>query len=223
VVIYGGAWLFGSRAQSAELATALARLGYTAIAIDYRHAPRYRFPTQINDVRDALAAIANNAHDWDVDPQRVAILGRSAGAELALLAAYDPGPLRIRAAIGYYAPIDLVQGFHVPPRPDPDDVRTVLELYLGGPPALRMNAYAAASPIAHVRPGLPPTLLIGGGRDEVVRLAFSHEMRSVLRSHGDRVVALDLPWSNHAFDTIANGTAGQLARYYTERFLAATL
>ncbi len=223
VIVYGGAWIFGSRADSAELARSLARIGYTAIAVDYRHAPAYQFPTQIDDVRDALAAVARNAANWSVDPQRVAILGRSAGAELALLAAYDPGPLIIRAAIGYYTPIDLVQGYLEPPRPDPTNVRRILRTYLGGTPAERMNDYVAGSPLRHVRPGLPPTLLIGGARDELVRLAFQHEMRDALRLHGDHVAALDLPWSNHAFDAVPNGTGGQLARYYTERFLAATL
>jgi acetyl esterase/lipase len=223
IIIYGGAWIFGSRAASAELAGSLARLGYTAIAIDYRHAPAFRFPVQVDDVRDALAAIARNARAWEVDPSRVAILGRSAGAELALLAAYVPGPLTIRAAIGYYAPIDLVGGYRIPPRPDPADVTRILRAYIGGTPDDRMEAYVAGSPIAHIRPGLPPTLLINGDRDELVRPAFAGELRDALRLHGDRVAALDVPWSNHAFDSIPNGTGGQIARYYTERFLAATL
>ncbi len=221
LLLYGGAWIFGNRGDSAELARALARDGYTAIALDYRHAPQYRFPTQIDDVRDAIAAIARHARAWRVDPRRVAILGRSAGAELALIAAYDPEPLTVRAAIGYYAPIDLAQGYRLPPRPDPADVRRILRAYIGAPPEERMSNYVAGSPLAHVRPGLPPTLLVSGGRDELVRNGFSHEMRTALRGHGNRVAALDLPWSNHAFDSIPNGTGGQLARYYTERFLAA--
>lgn len=223
LIIYGGAWIFGSRADSAPIARAFAQLGFTTIALDYRHAPAYRFPTQIDDVLDAIATIAHNARNWDVDPRRVAILGRSAGAQLALLAAYEPEPLPIRAVVAYYAPTDLVAGYRIPPDPDPADVDRILRAYLGGPPEERMNAYVAASPINHVRPHLPPTLLIGGGRDELVRLGFGHELRDALRSHNNRVVALDLPWSNHAFDSISNGTGGQLARYYTERFLNATL
>jgi acetyl esterase/lipase len=223
VVIYGGAWIFGSRAASVELARSLAQLGYAAIAIDYRHAPQFQFPTQIDDVRDALQTVAHHAAAWEIDPRRVAILGRSAGAELALLAAYDRGPLPIRAAIGYYAPTDLVGGFAFPPQPDPANVRRILLAYLGGTPEQRMNRYLAGSPLAHVRTGLPPTLLIIGGRDELVRPAFQHELRDALRRHGDRVASLDVPWSNHAFDAVPNGTGGQLARFYTERFLAATL
>ena len=223
IIIYGGAWMFGSRADSAEMARAFAAIGDTAIAIDYRHAPRFHAPTQINDVRAAIATIARNARAWEVDPQRVAILGRSAGAELALLAAYMPEPLTVKAAVGYYAPVDLVQGWNLPPVPDPANVRRILLAYIGAPPDLRMSEYIAASPFAHVAPHLPPTFLICGGRDEIVRLSFQHEMRDALRLHGDRVAALDLPWANHAFDSIPNGIGGQIARYYTERFLAASL
>jgi acetyl esterase/lipase len=223
IVVYGGAWIFGSRAASAELARSLAGLGYTAIAIDYRHAPAYQFPTQIDDVRDALTAIARNAGDWNVDPRRVAMLGRSSGAELALIAAYDPGPLTMRAAIAFYAPTDLVQGYRLPPRPDPARVDRILRLYLGGTPDERMNNYVAASPIAHVRPELPPTLLFAGGRDELVQPGFAREMRDALRQVGNQAAVLRIPWSNHGFDEIPTGTGGQLARYYLVRFLAATL
>ncbi len=223
VVIYGGAWRFGSRGDSSEMARAFAARGYTVIAIDYRHAPAHRFPTQLEDVRDALTAIGREARAWDVDPQRVALLGRSAGAELALLAAYAPEPLRVRAAVGYYTPANLVRGYREPPRPDPADVRDILRAYLGGTPEQRMSAYVAASPLSHVRRGLPPTLLIAGGRDELVSLDFQHELRAALMANGVPVVALDLPWSNHAFDVVANGVGGQLARYYTQRFLHAFL
>jgi acetyl esterase/lipase len=223
VIIYGGAWIFGSRAQSAELARTLAHLGYTAVAIDYRHAPAYRFPSQLDDVRDALATIARNANDWGIDARRVAIYGSSAGAELALLAAYEPSALNIRAAIAYYAPTDLIDGYRQPPRPDPAHVQRILDAYLGGPPDQWPGNYLASSPIDAVRPGLPPTLLVIGGRDELVRPGFAFAMRDKLRGAGDRAGALLLPWSNHAFDSIPNGTGGQVARYYTERFIAQTL
>jgi acetyl esterase/lipase len=223
VLVYGGAWIFGSRADSAELARSFAHLGYTVVAIDYRHAPQFRFPTQRNDVEDALKTIARNAGAWHVDPKRVALLGRSAGAELVLLAAYRPQPLRIRAVVGYYSPTDLVRGYASPPVPDPADVRAILRTYLGGTPVRRPAAYAAASPITSVRAGLPPTLLIGGGRDELIRFSLQDELRDALRAASDNVVSIDLPWSNHAFDAIPSGVAGQIARYYTQCFLRATL
>ncbi|MBD5653612.1 MAG: alpha/beta hydrolase, partial [Candidatus Eremiobacteraeota bacterium] len=80
-----------------------------------------------------------------------------------------------------------------------------------------------ASPLAHVRSGLPPTLLIAGARDELVPLRFQRAMRDALRASGVPVAAIELPWSNHAFDAIPNGLGGQIARSATVRFLAATL
>jgi len=223
VTIYGGAWRFGKRADMAKIDEAYAARGYTVVAIDYRHVPRYRYPTQIDDVRDALATIARNATRWHVDRNRVALFGRSAGAELALLAAYEPAPLHVRAVVGYYSPTDLVAGFEVPPRPDPADVRFILSSYLGAPPAERRAAYRAASPLAHVRTGLPPTFLIVGLHDSLITQTMQRALERALRAKCDRVVAIELPWSNHAFDEVPGGLGRSIAEPLTREFLAVTL
>ncbi len=223
VTIYGGAWIFGSRAGEAALARRYAAQGYAVAAIDYRHAPRHHFPAQIEDVEDALRALAAHAERWQLDPSRVALLGRSAGAQLALLATERPQPLQIRAVVAYYAPTDLVGGYLDPPRPDPADVRRILSAYLGGPPdAAHRAAYAAAAPLAHVRAGLPPALLVIGDRDELVRPEFQRAFAARLRAAGVRTVALELPWANHAFDE-AGGLGANIAHAATLRFLTATL
>ena len=223
ITIYGGAWLFGKRADNATIDRALAARGYTAISVDYRHAPKFRYPTEPNDVEDAIATIAKHARAWDVDPDRVALFGRSAGAELALLAAYAPEPVHVRAAVAYYAPTDLVDGYRITPNPDPAGVRRILLAYLGASPDAAMAAYRAGSPVTHVRSGLPPTYLIIGLRDALVRPEQQRELRDALRAHGDAVAAIEVPWSNHAFDTIPSGLGGTLATQTTARFLRATL
>ncbi|NET35648.1 MAG: alpha/beta hydrolase [Cyanothece sp. SIO1E1] len=63
------------------------------VAIDYHHAPRYRFPTQLQDVQTALAFIRQQAAAYEIDPEHMAIMGWSAGAHLAMLAAYQPGAI----------------------------------------------------------------------------------------------------------------------------------
>jgi acetyl esterase/lipase len=223
IVMYGGAWRFGARANTAEIDRTFAKLGYVAIAVDYRHAPEFRFPTQRDDITAALTVIAAHQRAWSIDPERIGILGQSAGAQLAMLAAYAPGPLRIGSVVAEYSPTDLIAGYTDPPRPDPADVRSILRAYIGGTPADHGSAYTDASPIMQARTNLPPTLMLVGNRDELVRTSFQRTMRDALAFHRDRVVAIELPWSNHAFDTIPNGIGGQLARYYIERFLAATL
>ena len=223
VAIYGGAWAFGSRAEISPLARWYAARGYAVAVVDYRHAPRYRFPVQREDVEDALRAIAANAGAWHVNARRIALFGRSAGAELALLAAERPQPLRVRAVVAYYSPIDLIGGWKDPPRPDPANVRGILETYIGGPPdAAHLAAYRAASPLDGARRGMPPALLIGGARDQLVLLAFQRTFAARLRALGVPVVALELPWANHAFDEV-DGLGAALAHDATLRFLDATL
>jgi len=220
IAIYGGAWERGSPAENAEFNQYMAARGYVIFAIDYRHAPKYRFPTQLDDVRTAIAFIHTHAAEYEADPGRMALLGRSSGAHLAMLAAFQPDALPIRAVIDYYGPIDLKAGYYEPPHPDPIDSRAVLTAFLGGSPVEFPSLYHSASPINYVKPGLPPTLLIYGGRDHVVQARFGKQMFNRLNQFGNKAVFLEIPWAEHAFDAVFSGVSNQLALYYTEQFLA---
>lgn len=220
VVLYSGAWQSGSPAQNSEFNRYMAARGYTVFAISYRHAPRYRFPSQLEDVQAALVFIRQYASQYGADPDRIALLGRSAGAHLAMLAAYQPGASPVRAVVNYYGPVDLAAGYADPPRPDPLNVRALLEAFLGGPPEKLMARYQAASPINFVTQPLPPTLLVYGSRDHVVQSKYGRRLYNRLRSVRSTAVLLEIPWAEHAFDTVFNGPSNQLALYYTERFLA---
>lgn len=219
IVLYGGAWRGGSPAQNVDFNRYMAARGYTVFAIDYRHAPRYHFPAQLEDVRSALAFIRQNAAKYQTNPARIALFGRSAGAHLAMLAAYEPGT-PVRAVVNYYGPVDLAGGYADPPHPDPINVRAVLEEFLGGSPGKLANQYRVASPISYVTQPLPPTLSIYGSRDHIVEARFGRRFYDRLRSVGSKAVLLEIPWAEHAFDEIFNGPSNQLALYYTERFLA---
>src|SRR5262249_12353100 len=95
VQIYGGAWQPGAPADNAAVASLLASHGWVVFAIDYRHAPRFRWPAQLDDVRAALGWIGDHAASYGGDTSRVALIGRSAGAQLAMMAAYTHPPLSI--------------------------------------------------------------------------------------------------------------------------------
>ena len=220
VQIYGGAWQRGEPSDFAEFATYIAAQGYVVFAIDYRHAPQYRFPAQLDDVRTALRLLNANAARWQADMTRLVLIGRSAGAHLAMLAAYAPDAPPIRGVIDYYGPVDLVEGYRHPPSPDPLQVRPVEEALMGGTPDAMLDRYRVASPISFVTRHLPPTLLIYGGRDHIVEPRFGDLLAGRLRAEGNTVVHVEIPWAEHAFDTVPNGPSGQLARYVTERFLA---
>jgi len=220
VVIYGGSWQRGSPEQEEWLCRTLASRGWTAIAIDYRHAPAFRFPAQLDDVRAALAFVRTRADEYGVDPKRLVLLGHSAGAHLAMLAAYSPGGPPVAAVVSYYGPIDLAEGYNDPPEPDPIDVRRTLETFIGGPPEQFAVQYRRASPATFAERPQPPTLLIYGSRDNIVEAKFARRLYERLRAAGNRAVLLEIPWSGHAFDAVFSGPGNQLALYYTERFLA---
>jgi acetyl esterase/lipase len=223
VVIYGGAWQSGSPANDELFSRYMAGQGYTVVAIDYRHAPSHTFPAQIDDVRTALSYIRQYASDLEVNLERLAIMGRSAGAHLAMLAAYQTSDLPIRAVVNYYGPVDLAEGYRDPPRPDPINTRKVLTTFLGCSPAECPDLYKQASPLTYVTRPLPPSLLVYSGRDHLVQARFGRQLHTQLRATGTPSVLLEIPWAEHAFDAVFNGVSNQVALYYTERFLAAVL
>ena len=211
VVLYGGAWQQGTSAQASNVSRALASKGYVVAAMDYRHAPAARFPSQVADVRRGMLLLRDSADAWGIDLARMAILGRSSGGHLAELAAYMPGAYPFRAVIAIYAPYDLVRGYSDLPSPDPLGVRAVLTSFIGGTLEERVAEYRAASPASYVRPGLPPTLLVFGGRDHLVKPEFNRGAARALRAARVPVVSVELPWAEHAFDLAPAGLGGQLA------------
>ena len=220
VVLYGGGWQSGSPSSHSDFSRYMAARGYTVFAIAYRHAPRYQFPAQLDDVRAALTFIQQHATEYETDITRIALLGRSAGGHLAMLAAYQRDALPVRAVVSYYGPFNLTKGYKEPPNPDPLNVRALLEAFLGGSPDERPEQYAKASPVTYVTRPLPPTLLVHGSHDHIVEVRFARTMYKRLRAVGTTAILLEIPWAEHAFDSIFHGQSNQLALYYTERFLA---
>lgn len=220
VVIYGGAWQIGNPSDYPEFNQYIANQGYTVFAIDYRHAPQYRFPAQLDDVRTALDFIRKHAAEYEADPERIVLFGRSAGAHLAMLAAYQPDAPPIRGVVSYYGPVNLTEEYKEPPHPDPINVRAVLETFIGGSPEELPTQYQIASPIDYLTRPLPPTLLIYASRDHLVEARFGRQMYQTLLQSGNTAVLLEIPWAEHAFDAVFGGVSNQLALYHTERFLA---
>jgi acetyl esterase/lipase len=220
VSIYGGAWQRGSPDSDDTFNRYIAAQGYVVWAISYRHAPAYHFPTQIDDVRSALSYIKQHAIKYETNLDRVAMIGRSAGAQLAMLAAYQDPPFPIKAVINYYGPVNLTDGYDNIPTPDPIGSRATLRKFLGGTPTDFPQLYYQASPLNAVKPGLPPSLLIYGGKDHIIQSKYGRYLAQKLQSQGNKAILVEIPWADHAFDAVFSGMSNQLALYYTERFLA---
>ena len=226
VTIYGGGWAAGSPSANATFSQWLAAKGYVVVAIDYRHAPTYRFPAQLEDVQTALKFIRDRAETYEIDLNRIGLVGWSAGAHLAMLEAFQ-NTGNIRSLINYYGPVDLTQGYADPPIPDPIDVRAVLRAFIGGTPTTQPETYRQASPLTYVKSAapntLPPTLLIYGGRDHVVEAKFGKRLYDAIATSSNQAVWVHIPWAEHAFDKVFHGVSNQLALHFVEQFLDQTL
>jgi acetyl esterase/lipase len=223
IVIHGGFWRGGDSKQLAPLNNYLAARGYVVAAINYRLAPRWPFPAARDDVITALAYLKAHADSLGVDPQRIALLGRSAGGQLALLVAYTLHDPAIRGVVSFYAPTDMHWSYANPGNPLVIDTHPILEAYLGGSPERFPAIYDAASPIQFIGSAAPPTLLIHGGRDDLVSPRQSERLAERLAQAAVPHFLLRLPWATHGFDFNFSGPSSQISTYSIERFLAAVM
>jgi acetyl esterase/lipase len=221
VVIHGGGWQRGDNSEFVALNAYLASRDYVVAAINYRLAPRWKFPAAAEDVKAAIAYLKEHASEFPLDPSRLTLMGRSEGGQLALLAAYTAKDPSIRGVISIYAPSDLAAAYAHPSPPPLYDTRGLLERYVGGPPARVEKAYFAASPINFVTAASPPTLLVHGARDQMIPAEQSARLDDRLREAGVKHVFAELPWATHGCDKSFGGPCGQITLFAVERFLDA--
>lgn len=226
VMLYGGGWSRGDSSENEAFGRLLAAQGYVVVALEYRLTPAHQFPAQLADVRSGLAFVRQQASDYEIDSERMALVGWSAGAHLSMLAGFQGEP-GVKSIVDFYGPVDLAVGYENPPVPDPLDVQQVLRAFLGGPPSELPEAYAEASPITYVKSALPNTLpsmlLVYGGRDHIVEAKYGQALYERLLKSGNTAVWVRIPWAEHAFDKVFNGVSNQLALHFVERFLSQTL
>jgi len=219
LVVHGGSWQNGNSREFVALNGYLAARDYLVFSVNYRLAPKWKFPAGRDDVLSAIAYLKVYAKDLGLDSNRLVLLGRSAGGQLALLAAYTANEPAIRGVISIYAPTDLRFGYDNPARKQLLDTRGVLEAYLGGSPSKADDAYFAASPINFVNATSPPTLLIHGMHDGHVLPEESARLAAKLQQSTVKHLFLQLPWATHGCDWSFSGPCGQVTTYAVEQFL----
>jgi len=208
VYIHGGGWTVGTTVSDVYYKSVQPQLlaqGVAVASLEYRLAPRDRFPAQIVDVTYAVRYLRANAKRLRIDPNRIAAFGTSAGGHLASLlgtidksAGFDVGALpnvssRVKAVADIVGPADLTgPGF---PPVTASAIQTnfgVLGGTAGAPALLR------ASPVSYVSPDDPPFLLVHGTLDELVPYSQSVEFTKRLQAGGVRAELLTVVGGTHA-------------------------
>lgn len=234
VVVHGGSWSGGERGDFPQWNQWLAQQGYVVFDIDYRLAPQPNWQIATGDVKCAVAWVRQTAAEFGISPDRLALLGRSAGGQLALLAAYsddDPRLLSscsenesqtVRAVISFYAPTDLIWGFDNPANRAVIDGRGTLSRFLGGNPHESdeiKNRFQAASPVNQVAEQTPPTLLIHGGQDQLVRSENMYFLADKLNANRVPHRVIFIPYAQHGFDYNFKGWGAQVVKPQILEFL----
>jgi acetyl esterase/lipase len=182
--LHGGGFRVGSKAGT-RLARPLAARGYTCVSSSYRLLNEATWPAQLDDVYAGIDWVREHAGELGVNPSKVVVLGYSAGARLALIAAGlhdDPHrPTGVAAAVAFYAPAG--GGAHA---------------VLGGNPSEEL--VRTFSPLRHVQRGYPPTMLLHGTADQTVPVEDSLKVYTALREVGAPVELHVLDGVTHIFD-----------------------
>lgn len=200
VLIHGGGWASGDKSEFAAAIPVLQeKLPQFAIAnINYRLANQVanHFPTQENDIQTALQTLVAKAAEYQVSKD-VVLLGASAGAHLALLQAYKyTTPVIPKAVISFFGPADLADIYN---RQTNSYYKMGLQLLIGGTPASKPDVFTNASPITFAGNQNIPTLLLHGGRDQLVPVAQSKALKEKLEKAGVPVELVTYPTEGHGW------------------------
>lgn len=237
VVAHGGGWSAGDRGDASLASQWFADHGFTVFDVEYRTSPQPNWKGATGDVKCAIGWIKRHATtpDWNIDPGRITLLGRSAGGHLALLAAYAPNDARlpsscpegsgpdtsVESVVAYYAPTDLVWGYEHPVRKQVYDSSEKLRKFIGGTPETTGDLYRVLSPTERATAAAPRTLLIHGGRDQFVGRQHLDMLADKLHAVAVPYETLIIPYAQHGFDFVFGGLSGQIAEAVVLRFLNA--
>jgi alpha-L-fucosidase 2 len=188
ILVHGGAWNAGdksggpSKGYMAPMQEPLTRGGFAWFSINYRLAPKHRYPADVEDVETAIRWVKAHAAEYRVDPRRIALSGESAGAHLIAMAVVRATEAtRVAAVVPFYGPFNLL-GRAQPGRPLAPNMVDLFGLKVMDAQAERM--LHDASPVYFVKPGLPPFLLVHGTADSKVPYRQSTDLQAALRKAG---------------------------------------
>ena len=224
VWVHGGGWMRGDKAEGSakEICATLAEAGYVTASINYRIGAS-AWPQNVRDVKSAIRFLRAHAAEYGIDPERIGVGGASAGAHLAMMAAFTPtrtefDPPRhvvrpdeavsqaVRCVINLYGPTALATreavdaqgkplGKHRPPA-NSMEAFGAGQSYDGG----SVEAFIAASPVTYVDRTSPPVLILQGTLDSEVDPGQPKTLAAVLTQYSVPHEMMFVEGAGHGFD-----------------------
>jgi acetyl esterase/lipase len=215
VLIHGGGWSGGNRHAFRAKMEDAAKRGYVAATISYRLTEPDKetgrgtrpFPAQIHDCKAAIRWLRANAKDHQINPQKIGVMGASAGAHLSLLLGLTSASdmlegsggnpnqsSRVQAVVNIFGPTDLVREFETAP-----GAVGFLKALLNATPEDARDQYVAASPITYVSKDDPPVLTLHGDKDMLVPPDQATLLDERMKAAGATHELVMLPEQGHGF------------------------
>lgn len=199
ILVHGGGWVAGDKRQYITyIFQPLSDAGYAWFSINYRLAPQFKFPADADDVESAIRFVRANAAKYKVDPNRIALIGESAGGHLvSYVGARNRADSRVAAVVSMYGVHDFVAAA-VQWKPLPHEL---LDLFgITAVNAETVPVLIKASPVVYVTKDMPPFLLMHGSKDEDVPFEQSVEMCDKMKKAGAHCDLITIQGAPHGMD-----------------------
>jgi acetyl esterase/lipase len=213
LLIHGGGWKEGDKRQAREIefGMTLAKNGFVAASINYALRSAGKFPQNLQDCKNGIRYLRAYADELGIDPERISVMGGSAGGHLALLVAYTadqsnlapsqpyPGVSdKVACVVDFYGISNLATRKETDPTGKPLEIEpldSTTQSIFGSTP----QNWKKASPVTYVKRDVPPTLILHGKKDTTVDSDQSQELADALKKAGATYEIIWLPNAPHSF------------------------
>ena len=213
LLIHGGGWKEGDKRQAREIefGMTLAKNGFVAASINYALRSDGKFPLNLQDCKNGVRYLRAHADELGIDPNRISVMGGSAGGHLALLVAYTadqsnlapsqpyPGVSdKVSSVVDFYGVSNLATRKETDPNGKPLKIEPLdsnTQSIFGSTP----QDWKKASPVTYVKRDVPPTLILHGKKDTTVDSDQSQELADTLKKAGATYEIIWLPNAPHSF------------------------
>ncbi len=224
IFVHGGGWSAGNRTGGNDpLFAPVAERGIAWFTISYRLAPKHNYPAPVEDIHAAIRWVKAHAAEFKIDPNRIALVGESAGGQLVAQAAVlAKADIQVAVVVTFYAPIDFIADME-----RRGGLSTSMRGLFGRKEAkadeATLQLLREASPINHVRAGLPPFLLVHGTGDMSVLYNWSPMFQSRLKAAGVSCDLITIPDGIHgmaSWESFAPEYKNQVADWLAQKLKA---